>query len=157
MTARILIVSPVRNESAHIERVVRAVAAQTLAPARWVIVDDRSDDATPDILRALEHEVPFLHVMQAPPPAASAGPDRLARALEVRAFNLGLATVELRDYTHVMKLDGDIELPPDYLEQMMRRFAGDPGLGLAGGVLDEPSPAGMRRIAIPRTHVHGAL
>jgi biofilm PGA synthesis N-glycosyltransferase PgaC len=157
MTPRILIISPVRNESAHIERVVRAVAAQTLAPARWVVIDDRSDDATPQILRALEPEVPFLTVMQAPPPADVAGPDRLARALEVRAFNLALATVDVGEFTHVMKLDGDIELPPEYLAEMARRFDAEPELGLAGGVLDEPSPAGMRRISIPRTHVHGAL
>ena len=57
-----------------------------------------------------------------------------------------------------MKLDGDIELPPDYLRTVIERFAADPRLGLAGGVLDEPTPdGGMRRIAIPRHHVHGAL
>ena len=57
---RILIISPVRNEAAHIERVVRAVAAQELPPARWIVVDDRSDDGTLEILRRLEPEVPFL-------------------------------------------------------------------------------------------------
>lgn len=61
-------------------------------------------------------------------------------------------------FTHVMKLDGDIELPPDYLRTLLARFASDPGLGLASGVLVEPAPDGtMRRVTIPRHHVHGSL
>jgi biofilm PGA synthesis N-glycosyltransferase PgaC len=61
-------------------------------------------------------------------------------------------------YSHVMKLDGDIELQPGYLRMLMERFAADPSLGLAGGVLDEPiADGGTRRIRISRVHVHGAL
>jgi GT2 family glycosyltransferase len=158
MEPRILIVSPVRNEAAHLERVARAVAAQELLPARWVVVDDGSDDGTPEILRGLEGELPFLRVRRAPPQPAVGGKDRLARAAAPRTFNAGLATVDWRAYTHVMKLDGDIEMPPHYLRTMIERFAADPALGLAGGVLDEPTPlGGVRRIAIPDNHVHGAL
>jgi poly-beta-1,6-N-acetyl-D-glucosamine synthase len=160
MDARILIVSPVRNEAAHIERVVRSVAAQELLPARWIVVDDRSDDGTLEILRGLEAEVPFLTVIEGGAPQAP-GPvrDRLARAAAPRTFNFGLAAAgDWRAYTHVMKLDGDIELAPGYLRELIARFASDPTLGLAGGVLDEPTAdGGLRRIAIPRVHVHGAL
>ena len=57
-----------------------------------------------------------------------------------------------------MKLDGDIELPPHYLRVLLERFADDPSLGLAGGVLVEPTPdGGSRKIQIPAHHVHGAL
>jgi biofilm PGA synthesis N-glycosyltransferase PgaC len=155
---RILIVSPVRNEAAHIELVARALAAQELPPARWVVVDDRSDDDTLAILRRLETEIPFLTVVQAPP--AHPGPlrDRLALAVEARAFNFGLAGNHLSDFTHVMKLDGDIELPPNYFRELMAQFDADPTLGLAGGVLIEPmADGGYRSIEIPRIHVHGAL
>ncbi len=159
MTPRILIVSPVRNESSHIERVVRSVAAQTLPPTRWVVVDDGSDDGTLDILRALEREVEFLVVHESPPAATGAATrDRLAVAAEACTFNRGLATVDWREYTHVMKLDGDIELQPAYLERLMDRFAADAALGVAGGVLVEPLADGrVRPLVIPRHHVHGAL
>jgi biofilm PGA synthesis N-glycosyltransferase PgaC len=156
--SRILIVSPVRNEAAHIERVVHAVAAQELAPARWIVVDDQSDDGTFELLRALEPEVRFLTVMDAGEASAPPVSDRLARAAEVRAFNLGLSATDWRAFTHVMKLDGDIELPPTYLRMLMERFEADPALGLAGGVLVEPAADGrLRPIRIPRNHVHGAL
>ena len=158
MEARILIVSPVRNEARHIERVVRAVAAQDLQPARWIVVDDHSDDATLEILRGLERSVPFLTVMEAPAAPAAPVRDRLAVAAAPRTFNAGLAMVDWRDYTHIMKLDGDIEMPVSYLREMVERFDADSSLGLAGGVLDEPvGDGGMRRIKIAPHHVHGAL
>lgn len=160
MQPRILIISPVRNEAAHIELVVRSVAAQELTPARWIVVDDGSTDDTLAILRRLEAEVDFLTV--APAPAwgdEGSVRDRLARAAAPRTFNAGLALAgDLSQFTHVMKLDGDIELRPDYFKVLAGRFATDPALGLAGGVLDEPLPGGgMRRIRIARNHVHGAL
>jgi len=180
---RILVVSPVRNEAPHIARVARALAAQELAPMRWVVIDDGSTDGTLEQLRELERELPVLEVLQAPPYAARAGTagadqadagvseartsdtgagaqprDRLAHAIEVRNFNLALAHATLGDCTHVMKLDGDIELPPHYLRVLAERFAADPALGLAGGVLVEPArDGGERRIKIPAHHIHGAL
>ena len=159
MRPRILIISPVRNEAAHIERVVRAMAAQELPPERWIVVDDGSDDGTLELLRRLEADVPFLTVAESRHVVAGPVPDRLARAAAPRTFNAGLALAgDVGGYTHVMKLDGDVTLPPDYLRRLTDRFAADPRLGLAGGVLDEPKPdGGMRRIKIARTHVHGAL
>jgi len=156
MQARILIISPMRNEAAHVERVARSVAAQTQPPAEWVVVDDGSTDETAAILRALEREIPFLHVHRR---ASDTGPvaDRLAVAAAPRAFNAGLAAATVDDWTHVVKLDGDIELPADYFEQLLERFAEDPSLGMAGGNLIEPRGGRMARIPIPEHHVHGAV
>ncbi|HEY7831342.1 MAG TPA: glycosyltransferase [Solirubrobacteraceae bacterium] len=153
----LLIVSPVRNEGAHIVRVAHALAAQSSPPARWVVIDDSSSDDTVAQLRALREKLPFLTLVHAPPQASSAR-DRLARAVEIRNFNLALSHADSLPYTHVMKLDGDVELPPDYVRLLLERFAEDPHLGLAGGVLVEPQRDGtLQPIGIPRHHVHGAL
>jgi glycosyltransferase involved in cell wall biosynthesis len=150
----------VRNEGAHIERVVRAVAAQELAPAHWIVIDDDSSDGTLEQLQALEAEVPFLTVQRAPAGGAvgAGARDRLSLAQEIRNFNIALAGVDSEQYTHIMKLDGDIELPPNYLRVLLERFAANAALGIGGGVLVEPTPSGGRRaIPIPDHHVHGAL
>ena len=159
MDASILLISPVRNEAAHIERVVRAVAAQEMRPDRWLVIDDSSTDGTVELLRSLEGEVPFMTVLEAQTDLCDAGArDRLARAAAPRNFNVALAAVKWREYTHIMKLDGDIELRPDYLRVVLERFARDARLGIAGGVLDEPiADGGFRRIRVPRHHVHGAV
>jgi biofilm PGA synthesis N-glycosyltransferase PgaC len=180
MEPRLLIVSPVRNEGAHIARVVRGVAAQEPAPARWVAIDDGSSDDTYEQLNAFSRDLDFLTVLRAPAQAAGAR-DRLARAVEARNFNLALAHAgweaareqwdgdlgtgaqrgtytERGSYTHVMKLDGDIELAPGYLAGLLERFAVNPHLGIAGGTLVEPTADDRQRaIRIARNHVHGAL
>jgi biofilm PGA synthesis N-glycosyltransferase PgaC len=156
---RLLVVSPVRNEAAHIELVVRAIAAQRQPPTKWIVIDDRSTDDTLRLLRRLESEVSFMEVHEAGSESAGGFTrDRLARAAAPRNFNRGLAKADWRDYDYVMKLDGDIELAPGYLQTALERMSADPSIGLAGGYLDEPQPdGGFRRIPIPPHHVHGAL
>jgi len=162
MPSRVLVVSPVRNEAAHIERLVRAVGAQTCPPACWIVVDDGSSDETLALLRKLERSVPFLRV-HARAPEGGAVPDRLATAAESRAFNEGLLVAGEGEgegegeFTHIAKLDGDIELPPDYFERLLQRFDADPSLGLACGDLVEPCGGHFSRLTIPQHHVHGAL
>jgi poly-beta-1,6-N-acetyl-D-glucosamine synthase len=159
MPPKILIVSPVRNEAAHIERVAAAVAGQERRPQRWLIVDDGSSDGTRERLKQLTQDLRFASVIDAPHDASlDATRDRLARAAEIRSFNAALAAIDVHHYTHVMKLDGDIELPPEYLRTMCERFAANSRLGIAGGVLVEPDHRGaMRPVMIPSHHVHGAL
>lgn len=157
MKPRVLIVSPVRNERPHIESVVRAVAAQTRPPERWIVVDDGSTDGTLECLRALEADVPFLEVVSTPPAYTRATADRLAAAAAPRAFNYGLRGVAWQDYTHIGKLDGDTELPPDYFEQLLGEFEGDPELGIAGGIRVERFGDGWRELRVPSHHVPGAL
>lgn len=159
MAQRLLVVSPVRNEAAHIERVALALAAQTRRPDLWVVVDDRSTDETAQILARLAERLDFMSVMHGPPPATSDAPkDRLALAAEARAFNAGLNRVAWGTFTHVAKLDGDIELPPRYFELLLGEFARDSAVGLAGGVLRERDGEGWaREHAASDYHVRGAL
>ena len=153
----LLLITPVRNEAAHIVRTARAVEAQTRPPDLWLVVDDGSDDATPDLLRRLAREIPFLRVLTTPRGHTKAGPDRLALAAEARAFNWALRQVELEGFTHIGKLDGDIELPPEYFERLLERFDADAQLGIAGGMLLEPDGEGWKGERVPEYHVRGAL
>ena len=158
--ARILIVSPVRNEAAHIERVVRAVAAQELPPARWIVVDDRSDDGTLEILRRLEAEVPFLTVIEGTAGSGRPGA-RPARArggaahLQLRpGRRRRLACVYARHEARRRHRDG-ARLPA----RAHRALRGRPAARARRRRARRAAPldGGMRRIQIPRVHVHGAL
>lgn len=151
----LLVVSPVRNEAEHLERTARALAAQTRPPDRWMIVDDGSSDRTLEIARRLERDLDFVTVLQAP--LGPGGRDNLALAREARAFNHGLRCAGWRRFAFVGKLDGDVELPPTWFAELLSRFRGEPRLGVAGGRLAERARGGWRVIAIPSTHVHGAV
>jgi glycosyltransferase involved in cell wall biosynthesis len=154
---RLLVISPVRNEAAHIERVALAMAGQTRRPDQWILVDDHSTDETPQILARLAERLDFISVLNSPPRAALATKDRLAVAAEARAFNLALGSVPWRTFTHIAKLDGDIELPPRYFELLLDRFAQEPELGLAGGALREGDGSQGREDTPSDYHVRGAL
>jgi poly-beta-1,6-N-acetyl-D-glucosamine synthase len=159
MNQRLLVISPVRNEAAHLECVARAMAAQTRPPDLWLLVDDHSTDDTYEIAERLALEFPFIRPLKAPEHPPLTDPrDRLASAAAPRTFNFGLQSVEWRGFTHISKLDGDMELPPEYFERILAEFEADPHLGMAGGLRTELVRDKWRLERVPTEHhVNGAL
>jgi len=159
MDQRLLVVSPVRNEAAHIESVALALAAQTRRPDLWLVVDDESTDETPQILAQVARRLEFMEVINSRPHADGEAPrDRLAVAAPPKAFNVGLQNAGWQSFTHIAKLDGDIELPPHYFEQVLGEFRRDATLGLAGGVLEERDGTDWGEAhAANDYHIRGAL
>jgi len=155
---RLLLVSPVRNEAAHVAATIRSVASQTRPPDLWLIVDDGSTDATAAIVEREAAGLPWVRVLRTPPDGRPGDDEaRLAYAAEARAFNWALAQADTSEFTHVGKLDGDIELPPGYFASLLDEFERDPALGLAGGVFAEQDRGGWKRVREPLDHVPGAL
>lgn len=156
---RLLVISPVRNEAQHLDGLVASVAAQTRRPDLWVVADDGSNDGTAQKLQELARQVPFLEVVTVPQ-LSGCSRDRLAAALEARAFNVAVERAGWREFTHIGKLDGDLELPPDYFERLLGEFRLDEGLGIAGGVVVERNRSDgdwALLTAAPPHHVDGAL
>lgn len=154
---RLLIISPVRNEAAHIELLGRSVQRQSRPPDLWLVIDDGSTDATRDLLHGLSEEIPFMRVISTPPGHTADNGDRHAVAAAPRAFNCALRSVKWTEFTHVGKLDGDIELPDDYFARMLEEFDRDPHLGIGGGVLVEYNGSRWRTARTAPGHVRGAL
>jgi glycosyltransferase involved in cell wall biosynthesis len=155
--ARLLLITPARDEAAHMAGTIRAVAAQTRKPDLWLVIDDGSTDNTAKILDSMAAEVPFMRVLRSPQQKSDPDADRLTLAAEARAFNAALATVDLSEFTHIGKLDADVELSPEYFERLLAHFEADPELGVAGGVLLERTGKEWEPTKIPAYHVRGAL
>lgn len=131
MTAsrRYVIVSPCRDEADYMEATLASVAAQSEPPTCWVVVDDGSTDATPQILADFAARHPYLRVLTLPPRST-----RVLGPAVVHAFDAGLATVDLDDFDYVVKLDMDLELPPTYFADLMDKMEADPRLASASGI-----------------------
>ena len=99
---------------------------QTALPERWVIVDDGSTDRTGEIIESYARRHPWIEVVSRP--------QRLDRSFagKVRAFNAGLERIQSLQFEVIGNLDADLSFEPDYLEFLMRKFSGDPKLGVAG-------------------------
>jgi succinoglycan biosynthesis protein ExoA len=72
---RISIIIPVRNEAAHLRRTLRGLADQDFPATDFeiLVVDGRSDDGTPEIVRELRSSIPNLNLFDNPKRWASAG------------------------------------------------------------------------------------
>lgn len=109
-------------------RTLESVAAQSVPPALWVIVDDGSTDETPAILESFRSRMPYLRVVRRENRGArSVGPG------VIEAFYAGLATVDPVEFDYLCKLDLDLDLPPRYFEVLMQRMEANPRLGTTSG------------------------
>lgn len=100
MNPGITVVIPVRNRAAIVGRTLASVEAQTMAPARVVLVDNGSTDGTRRVLESWAKGKPNVTVLDEPRPGAA-----IAR-------NRGLAAVET-DY--VMFFDSDDLMPSTHI------------------------------------------
>jgi glycosyltransferase involved in cell wall biosynthesis len=125
---RYVVVSPCRDEAKFIRRTLDSVAAQTILPALWVVVDDGSTDDTPRILDEYARRLPWLRVIHRDDRGR-----RFVGAGVTEAFYVGLDTVDLPTFDYVCKLDTDLDLPPRYFETLIRRMEAEPRLGSTSG------------------------
>jgi biofilm PGA synthesis N-glycosyltransferase PgaC len=145
------VVTPAHNEAANLRRLADSMAAQTLAPLEWVIVDNGSTDATPSVAAEIERSLPWARLLTIPASrqAARGGP-------VVIAFHAGYAAL-LERADVVIKLDADTSFDDDFFERLVGAFALDERLGMAGGVCLEIDAKGeWRPDFVTRGHVRGA-
>jgi glycosyltransferase involved in cell wall biosynthesis len=90
---RYLLISPCRDEAQCLRRTLDHVAAQSIPPALWVIVDDGSSDETQAILEEYARRLPYLRVMR-----RTARGHRQVGSGVIEAFYDNLATVRLEDF-----------------------------------------------------------
>jgi chlorobactene glucosyltransferase len=113
------IVIPARNEARDIEAAVRSHLAQDYPELEVIVVDDRSTDATPDILSRLAAADPRLQVVAGvePPPGWMGKPHALFQGVARARHGL------------VLLADADVRYDPPALREAVE-FLGSRGLDL---------------------------
>jgi poly-beta-1,6-N-acetyl-D-glucosamine synthase len=125
---RYLLVSPCRDEANYLRRTLDSVAAQSVPPTLWVIVDDGSIDETPAILEEYACRLPYLRVVR----RIDRGVRRVGPGV-IEAFYSGLETVCLKNFDYLCKLDMDLDLPVHYFESLIERMESNTRLGTTSG------------------------
>ncbi len=125
---RYVLISPCRDEALYMRQTLDTVIAQSVRPAKWIIVDDGSTDETPKILAqyAMQHD--WIEVVTRQ--------DRGGRAVGpgvIDAFYFGYEKINPDDYDYLCKLDLDLRLPLRYFEILMQRMAGNPRIATCSG------------------------
>jgi glycosyltransferase involved in cell wall biosynthesis len=121
-----VLITPARNEEAHIEKTIQSVISQTVLPQKWVIVSDGSTDRTDEIVKQYLIGHRWIELIRMP--------ERRDRsfAAKVSCFNAGYESVSGIEYDIIGCLDGDISFEKDYLEFLLEKFSQISELGVAG-------------------------
>lgn len=123
-----LLISPCRNEAEYMEITLESVVNQSVKPAKWIIVDDGSTDATPEILGRYAEQYDFIEIVTRE--------NRGFRAVGpgvIDAFYSGMQAVDLDEYEFLCKLDLDLDLPERYFEILVDRMNENPRIGTCSG------------------------
>ena len=144
-----VLVTPARNEAAFIELTIKSMVAQTVRPAKWVIVSDGSTDGTDDIVMkyAVDHDWIELLRMRERRERHFAG--------KVFAFNAGYARMKDLGYEVIGLVDADISFDEEYFLFLLGKLVGDPKLGLVGTPFQESSRPAYDYRFVSIEHVSG--
>src|SRR5215471_18213842 len=121
-----LLITPARNEARHIEKTICSMVAQAVRPDKWIIVNDGSTDETPRIIDKYAATHGWIERLDMP-----VHQDR-SFAAKANSFNTACKAAGWLSYDIVGNIDADIVFEPDFLEFLLRKFAEDPSLGVAG-------------------------
>ena len=132
---RVAIIVPAWNEAAVIARTLDQLAALEYPRdcLRIYVVDDESDDATPDLVRAAREAHPGLVFVLRRSPGGQG---------KAHTINHGLRIIRADGwYEAVLVIDADVLLTPGALRRMTRHFA-DPAVGAVSGYIKEGTRPG---------------
>src|SRR5579863_6538925 len=140
---RYLAITPARDEEQFLPGLISSMAAQTILPRRWIVIDDGSIDATAQILDDAArryHWIEPIHLARNRPREAG-GESVVMQFLPRDAW---------QDVDFIFRLDADLSFEPDFVELILKEFAANPKLGIAGATLYEP--VNDRWLAMPTLH-----
>jgi len=127
-SGKYVLISPCRDEAKYMRDTLDSVIAQSIRPAKWIIVDDGSTDSTPQILAEYRAKHDWIEVVtRSDRGRRSVGPG------VVDAFYAGYEAINPDDYDYLCKLDLDLRLPPRYFEILIERMATNPCIATCSG------------------------
>jgi poly-beta-1,6-N-acetyl-D-glucosamine synthase len=150
-TPRYVIITPVRDEAAHLARTIESVVRQTVPPAEWIIVNDGSADETGAIIDKAARMFPWLRAVH-----RSNRGFRKPGGGVVEAFNEGFAAIQHPEWNFIVKLDGDLSFEADYFQKCFDHFEREPSLGVGGGTVCNLANGKLWVEECPAFHVRGA-
>jgi poly-beta-1,6-N-acetyl-D-glucosamine synthase len=146
-----ILITPARNESSYIEKVIQSVMLQTILPSLWVIVDDNSSDRTAEIVGRYARTAKWITLLRTRDNTINAFPSK------AYSFNAGYDYIRKKGvpYDIVGSLDADISFSADYFEFLLAKFRENPRLGVAGTDYVENKFHSVRDTKASKLHVNG--
>jgi poly-beta-1,6-N-acetyl-D-glucosamine synthase len=156
------IVTPAHDEAHFLPAVIASIAAQTIRPSQWIILNDRSKDHTAPLLDEAARQHNFIQVVHlggdarrvstvhqpamcndargvgtAHQPAENSD-NGMNGARHVLGSHVAAIVMKGVERVHpqtdyLVKMDADVVLPADYFARIFALFEADARLGIASG------------------------
>lgn len=126
---KFLIIIPAHNEEKNIGFALGSLKQQSFGDFRVVVVNDGSEDRTPQIAAEFANQDTRFSVKS----LGKSGHEPGAKV--VRTFNKGLDGEDLTAFQVICKFDADIIFPQDYLEKVAQVYRENPKAGMVSGLV----------------------
>jgi len=145
-----VLITPAHNEEEFIGQTLRSMAAQTVRPLKWVIVDDGSTDRTGELVADYARKHSWIELIRTG--------ERRERhfAGKVYAFRAGYEAVRELPFDLVGSMDADLSFEADHFEFLIGKFVENSKLGVGGTPFREEGASYDFQFA-STDHVSGAM
>jgi glycosyltransferase involved in cell wall biosynthesis len=144
-----VLITAARNEEAYIEKAIHSVIAQTILPAKWVIVSDGSTDRTDEIVSQYADRYDFILLLR------RSADQRRNYGSKAKSFKLAYKQLTGLDFDFVGNLDADVSFGPTYYETCLAKFDANERLGIVGAVRFDLCDEQFRKINAARNSAGG--
>lgn len=141
MKHKYVLITAARNEEKYVHLPIKSVLSQTLLPARWIIVSDRSTDRTCDIVSQLIKNHSYIELVSIENDSVI----ERSFGAKVHAINSAFESLKHLDFDFVGILDADVSFGPDYFSDLLDFMFLQPQLGISGGTIVEDHGSGYRQ------------
>ena len=149
---KILIIIPIFNEANHLDKCLRSFINQTIKPTNLILVNDGSTDDSKKIINRYSKNFPWIYSYD----NISNGGAKIGKKI-IKAFNFGKSKSNI-NYDLIGKFDGDIVLPKNYFEQMIKHFKKNNKIGICSGTLYiKKNDKWVHEDLHNKDHIRGAL
>jgi poly-beta-1,6-N-acetyl-D-glucosamine synthase len=145
------VITPVRDEIENLPRLAASLTAQIERPQVWLIVDNGSEDGTPELAQALAQAHSWIRLLSVPGAVAAERGAPIVRALHAAVDDLAADPPDF-----AVNVDADISFEPDYFARLLDRFDADAALGIASGSAFELQDGDWRQRHVTGSTVWGA-
>lgn len=129
-----ILITPAKNERQNLPELIQSIASQYLKPVAWLIVDDNSNDQTPQIINKAVSRYPWIHFLRLDTKSSYDLGKHYAFVCR-RGFDYALNYCKRNNikFEYIALSDADMIYPKDYFSGLIAFLLNNSEYGIVGG------------------------
>lgn len=134
MEGNYVLVTPIKNEEANLPGLIDSIENQDLKPILWVIVDDSSDDSSPNILEAASKKNSYIQVVTLTAKSKYDIGEHYAEVCSIGfKYAIDFCKEKFIEFEYIALSDADMIYPKDYFSKLIAFLNDNPEYGIVSG------------------------